>query len=196
MGGVKQVNKEVIGSLLGKVVKVNRGGHDSRVGILLAVEDDYFVLLTEEDGVLYYNSQHVKSLTDNTKGGLQFNLGIPEGFTYAKGTSFSEMMKNLKYHWISINRGGHEKYEGVLDEVNDNYITMIINEEIIRIAAFHIRNLSYGLMVEEVEEESNSNDNTSNSSSSSTYRAIYYYSNNKSSSDSNNANSSKSSSNK
>ncbi|MFK2826237.1 hypothetical protein QYG89_11230 [Bacillus sp. B190/17] len=167
MGGKRKVNKETMSSLIGKVIKINRGGHDSRVGILLAVEEDYFVLLTEEDGVLYYKNHHVKSLTDNTKGGLPFNLGIPEGFTYAKGKTFSEMMKDLKYSWVTINRGGHEKYEGVLEAVNDDYVTMVINEEIIRIASFHIRNLSYGLMVEAVEQNSTSTSDTSSSSSSS-----------------------------
>ncbi|MEM1504773.1 hypothetical protein RG959_15275 [Domibacillus sp. 8LH] len=142
------MNKEILSSLVGKVVKVNRGGHDSRVGQLLAVEEDYFVLLTKEDGVLYYKGHHVKSLTDNTKKGLEFDLLVPEDFTYIGGKLFTDVMNNLKYKWVTINRGGHEKYQGVLDDINDDYVTIVYNEEVIRVSTFHIKNISYDLKIE------------------------------------------------
>ncbi|OAH52556.1 MULTISPECIES: hypothetical protein [Bacillaceae] len=147
------MDKEILCSLVGKAVKVNRGGHDSRVGQLLAVEEDYFVLLTKEDGVLYYKGHHVKSLTNNLKKGLNFNLYAPEDFEYIRSNCFKDVLCDLKYHWVTVNRGGHEKYEGVLDDVQDEYITVVANEEVIRIAMFHIRNISYDLKVEDCEEE-------------------------------------------
>lgn len=147
------MNKEILSSLVGKVVKVNRGGHDSRVGQLLTVEEDYFVLLTKEDGVLYYKGHHVKSLTDNTKKGLEFNLLVPEDFTYIGGKTFTEVLNNLKYKWVTINRGGHEKYQGVLDDINNEYVTIIFNEEVIRVSTFHIKNISYDLKIEDPEQE-------------------------------------------
>ncbi|MCI2257246.1 hypothetical protein L2D08_23320 [Domibacillus sp. PGB-M46] len=147
------MNKEILSSLVGKVVKVNRGGHDSRVGQLLAVEEDYFVLLTKEDGVLYYKGHHVKSLTDNTKKGLEFNLLVPEDFTYIAGKVFTDVLNNLKYKWVTINRGGHEKYQGVLDEINDDYVTIVYNEEVIRVSTFHIKNISYDLKIEDPDKD-------------------------------------------
>jgi spore coat protein B len=153
------MNKEILSSLVGKAVKVNRGGHDSRIGQLLEVEEDYFVLLTKEDGVLYYKGHHVKSLTNNLKKGLDFNLTIPEDFTYIGGNCFKEVLCNLKYHWVTLNRGGHEKYEGVMDDVNDEYITMVSNEEVIRVAMFHIRNISYDMKVEDSDEEKDKKEN-------------------------------------
>ncbi|OCA92334.1 hypothetical protein [Pseudobacillus wudalianchiensis] len=143
------MNRDILGSLVGKAVKVNRGGHDSRIGLLLAVEEDYFVLLTKEDGVLYYKGHHVKSLTDNAKKGINFDLIVPEDFSYVRGKNFEDVLHCLKYHWVTINRGGHEKYQGVLDDINDDYITVIFNEEVIRVAMFHIRNISYDMRVEE-----------------------------------------------
>ncbi|WP_050184342.1 hypothetical protein [Domibacillus robiginosus] len=147
------MNKEILSSLVGKVVKVNRGGHDSRVGQLLTVEEDYFVLLTKEDGVLYYKGHHVKSLTDNTKKGLEFTLLIPEDFAYIGGKVFTEVLNNLKYKWVTINRGGHEKYQGVLDDINDDYVTIVFHEEVIRVSTFHIKNISYDLKIEDPEKE-------------------------------------------
>lgn len=156
------MDKEILSSLVGKAVKVNRGGHDSRVGKLLAVGEDYFVLLTKEDGVLYYKGHHVKSLTNNMKKGLDFNLTVPEDFEYIGGDCFKDVLDHLKYHWVTVNRGGHEKYEGVLDDVRDEYVTMVANEEVIRIAMFHIRNISYDLKVKDPEEDKDKKENEDN----------------------------------
>lgn len=153
------MNRDILGSLLGKVVKVNRGGHESRVGLLLAVEEDYFVLLTREDGVLYYKGHHVKSLTDNSKSGIDFDLTVPEDFSYIQGNSFKDVLQSLRYHWVMVNRGGHERYQGVMDDINDDYITIIFHEEVIRVAMFHIRNISYDLKVEETDKNENENEN-------------------------------------
>ena len=49
------MNKNMILSLVDKVIKVDRGGPESRVGMVLNAEDDHFTLLTEEDGIIYYN---------------------------------------------------------------------------------------------------------------------------------------------
>ena len=39
------MNKEMIHSLVDRVIKVDRGGPESRVGKLLAAEEDYITLL-------------------------------------------------------------------------------------------------------------------------------------------------------
>lgn len=140
-------------SLLNKVIKVDRGGPESRIGFLLAVEDDYFALLTEADGVTYYRTQHVKSFTMDAKEGLKFELEIPENFEYVTGGDFSSILNSLKYYWVKINRGGPEMLEGVLNEVGTDYVIIIANEEVIRLSMFHIRSLSYGAKVEKVKEE-------------------------------------------
>ena len=70
------------------------------------------------------------------------------------------VLEKLKYRWVKINRGGPETLEGVLNEANDDFVTIISNEEIIRIATFHIRNISYGVKIEKTKsEESESNKN-------------------------------------
>lgn len=147
------MNNEILRSLVGKVVKVNCSGDDPRVGQLLAAEEDYFVLLTKEDGVLYYKGHHVKSLTDKTKKGLEFDLLNPKDYMYTGGKVFTEVLNNLKYKWVTINQGGYEKYEGVLDDCNDDYVTIISNEEVVRASTFHIKNIGYDLKIEEWEKE-------------------------------------------
>lgn len=149
------MNKEMVCALLNKVIKVDRGGPESRVGMLLAVEDDYLVLLTEKDGVVYYKLEHIKSISLNAKNSEVMNLEIPEDFEFVGGENFTTVLTNLRHEWVKINRGGPESVEGVLEEINEDYIMIILNEEIIRLAMFHIRNISYGLKLEKVKEEKN-----------------------------------------
>jgi spore coat protein B len=147
------MNKEMVSTLLNKVVKIDRGGPESSIGLLLGAEDDHITVLTEKDGIVYYKNDHIKSITHATKDGMEFRiLALPEGFDYIQGATFKAILESLKYQWIQINRGGPEKLEGVLDEINDDYITVILNNEVIRVVMFHIRNVSYGLRVE-LEEE-------------------------------------------
>ncbi|MFF3102603.1 hypothetical protein [Viridibacillus arvi] len=154
------MNKEIMHSLLHKVIKVDRGGPESRIGFLLAVGNDYFTLLTESDGVIYYSTQHVKSITIDAKDGLKFELEVPENFEYITGADFFSILNNLKYYWIKVNRGGPEMLEGVLDEVGEDYVIIISNLEIIRLSKFHIRSLSYGAKVEKVKEEEKESDSS------------------------------------
>lgn len=54
---------------------------------------------------------------------------------------------------MKINRGGPEKLEGVLSDVNNHFVSLINKEEIVHLSMYHIRNISYGLKLEKAEEE-------------------------------------------
>ena len=95
-------------SLVDRVIKVDRGGPESRVGKLLAVEEDYITLFTEDEGIIYYNTQHIKSLTDNAKNQMQLDVEIPEDFDFIKGKDFKGILGKLTHRWVKINRGGPE----------------------------------------------------------------------------------------
>lgn len=147
------MNRDMMKSLVGKIVKIDRGGPDSRIGKLMDVYDDHLVLLTEDDGVVYYCTHHIKSVTENAKDQLEFDIEVPEEFEFKKADSFQGMLSSLMYQWVKINRGGPEKLEGVLGEVATDYVSLINKEEIVRLSMFHIRNISYGLKVEKPEED-------------------------------------------
>lgn len=147
------MNKKMLLSLVDKVIKVDRGGPESRVGLLLSAEDDYFTLLTENDGIIYYSTQHIKSLTNHSKNQTEFNLEIPKDFEYIQAEDFKGILNCLTLQWVKINRGGPETLEGVLDSVTDDYAIIVANEEIIRVALFHIRNISYGVKIEKTKKD-------------------------------------------
>lgn len=160
------MNKEFLLTLLNKVVKVDRGGPESRIGKLMDVKDDHFVLLTEKDGVVYYSSEHIKSITENVKHPMNLKLEVPEDFEFITGENLSEVLTNIGPAWVKVNRGGPESVEGVLNGVSeDGIVTVISNEEIIYLALDHIRNFSYGLKLEEKEDESDNGDNGDNGDS-------------------------------
>lgn len=144
------MNKEMILSLVDKVIKIDRGGPESRVGKVVAAAEDHITLLTENDGIIFYNTHHIKSITDNVKKEIPFNVIIPKNFEFVQAKDFKGILQKLKYKWIKINRGGPETLEGVMEDVQDDFVTIVANDEVIRLAMFHIRNISYGLKVEKV----------------------------------------------
>lgn len=151
------MENEMINSLIGKIIKIDRGGSESRIGKLMDVYDDYLVILTEDDGVVYYNSYHIKSLSESVKEEIDFNIVVPEDFEFKKAENFEGLLDSLTYQWVKINRGGPEKLEGVLSHVNKDSVTLINKEEIVRLSMFHIRNISYGLKIEQAEEDKSDN---------------------------------------
>ena len=44
-----------------------------------------------------------------------------------------------------------------MDIVTDDFVTIVANEEIIRVSLFHIRNISYGVKIEKVKKDEGSN---------------------------------------
>ena len=129
-----------------EIVKIDRGGPESRVGKLLAVEKDYITLLTKEDGIIYYNRHHIKSLTHNAKNLVQLDMEL-EDFEFIQAKDFASVLECLRYRWVKINRGGPEMLEGIMDEVNEHFVTIISNEEVVRFSMFHMRNVSHKAIV-------------------------------------------------
>jgi spore coat protein B len=130
---------KILNSMKYSLVKVDRGGPESRMGRLLGISSDFFVLYTQEDGVIYYHTQHVKSISEEPNNDKVLNK-YPE---YVDGSNLAGLLSNLKNSWVKINRGGPESVEGVLTDCSDDYLVVIHNKEVYRIALSHIRNITY-----------------------------------------------------
>jgi spore coat protein B len=149
-----------------QTVRINGKGPESKLGTLLDVRDDFFVLSTESDGLIFYKEHHVTSLSHSIP--VATNEEEIEGVVKEKGGSssieeeeaveevneFTEMysqiaadttndlLSNLKYSWVKINRKGPESIEGMLVEANEDYLVLVVNNEIFRISTFHVKNFS------------------------------------------------------
>ncbi|KAB2338637.1 hypothetical protein F7731_03535 [Cytobacillus depressus] len=151
------MSKDMMESLVNKVIKINRGGPESGSGVLIGVKDDYLVLYSQNDGVVYFKNQHIKSLTESSNGknnnGQNYSLDQLSTLDYVAPDTFEELLEDLRYQWVTINRGGPEKVEGVLHDSNGEFVALFRNEELLRLSMYHIRSISYGVSIEEEENE-------------------------------------------
>ncbi|RTE10133.1 hypothetical protein [Paenibacillus whitsoniae] len=147
-------------SLMGKQVRLDRGGPESRHGEIVAVGTDYVGIYNEKDGLIYYNTTHLKSITVNSKDAVEYFVTSQTNaptLHLLEAENFLGLLNGMRNLWCQVNRGGHESVQGVLSEVNDDYITMVVNHELVTIFTFHIKSMSYGVKKENQEEKKDKN---------------------------------------
>ncbi|MEH7276941.1 hypothetical protein [Neobacillus vireti] len=125
-----------------KVIKIDLDGAESRIGMLLNGSEDYIAVLTDEDEVIYYKTKHINGTTENMKGKMKFDVKDPEDVDYIEAENFKDLLEQLKYSWVGINRDYPKPVEGILVEVKDDYVYLVTCEEITRISMSHIKNVS------------------------------------------------------
>ncbi|WP_099158991.1 hypothetical protein [Virgibacillus ndiopensis] len=55
---------ELLNNFILQDIQVNQGGPESQSGMLLLVRPDYLAISTDKDGVVYYNLEHIKSISE------------------------------------------------------------------------------------------------------------------------------------
>lgn len=145
-GQMRMLEDGSFATLVGKQIKINRGGPEAKSGKLLALKPDHLVLHSEGEGVIYYQTQHIKSITIH--GNLeapevaQQNVEEQEPISFIDAPDFTTLLQNLTNSWIQVNRGGPEKYEGILVEANNEYLKVSANNELTIIMTFHVKSVS------------------------------------------------------
>lgn len=133
-----------LADLVGKEVRINRGGPDSVSGRLLAIQSNYIVIKTK-DGIVYVNGTHIKSITLGDKTGRSggHSSGHSSGGTgiILAGT-FNNLLHRLTHQFVQINRGGPEKIEGFVVEVTNDYVLLVLKKEVVRIPIYHIKTIA------------------------------------------------------
>ncbi|CAG9623707.1 spore coat protein CotH [Sutcliffiella rhizosphaerae] len=146
---------DLLDQLIEQKVQINQGGPEAKKGTLIAISQDHLVLFTSDDGVIYINVQHIKSISlqekreDSKDATTEKSIEVSskedtELFHYIEATDFHSLFENLTNKWVSINRGGPEAMEGVLVENAGGYYTLVSNQEILRIHPFHVRSINSG----------------------------------------------------
>jgi spore coat protein B len=158
---------ELLGHFKDQTIRINGKGPESKFGTLIDVKDDFLVLYTEQDGLIFYKEQHIKSFSHAIPTTSQEvveekeNVDQPtvteevteetavdkmkEVYEQIIADNTANLMTNLKYSWIKINRKGPESMEGLLVEANDDYLVLVVNNEIFRIATYHVKNFSLSI---------------------------------------------------
>jgi len=151
-----------------KYVQVNQGGPEKKAGQLLDVlgsfESAYIVLLTEDDGIIYINTDHVKSVSEyQNNNGNQTNQSANELFVsqepeYMKSKSFNDLFAHLSHKWVSINNGGPEAVEGVLVQSLNGTFTLVQNNQVLRLQPRHVKTICVGAKGAFKQNDNNQND--------------------------------------
>lgn len=93
-------------TLVGKQIKINRGGPEAKTGRLLALKPDHLVLYCEGEGVIYYQTQHIKSITihGNPEGpeSTQQNTDTLEPISFIDAPDFNSLLQNLTNSWVQV----------------------------------------------------------------------------------------------
>ncbi|KQY91189.1 hypothetical protein ASD24_24050 [Paenibacillus sp. Root52] len=152
------MNGQGMRGLLGREIKINRGGPDSVQGTLTDVRWDYMAINCKE-GIVYVNESHVKSITDTGRSGGNRNAAMGNPIP---SNTFLGVMQALRFRRVQINRGGPEKVEGILADANQTQLIMALkNQEIVRIPIQHVKSVS---VVRGGSNNNNNNGNTNNNS--------------------------------
>lgn len=155
------MNGQGMRGLLGREIKINRGGPDSVQGTLTDVRWDYMAMNCKE-GIVYVNESHVKSITDTGRSGGNRNAAMGNPIP---SNTFLGVMQALRFRRVQINRGGPEKVEGILADANQNQLIMALkNQEIVRIPMQHVKSVSLVRGSGNNNSNSNSNNNSNNTS--------------------------------
>ncbi|WP_454192223.1 hypothetical protein [Paenibacillus sp. Marseille-Q7038] len=146
--------------LIGKVVKINRGGPESFEGTLVKISSDYMVVRNKE-GFIYVNESHVKSVTE--AGHSHREKGPKQKLI--QSNDFHGVLKSLRLKRVQINQGGPEKLEGVLVSVSHNRLIIILkNNEIVRVFIHHVKTISVHVHGHNNENNENNNQAKDNQS--------------------------------
>lgn len=136
--------------LIGRHVKVNRGGPDSLEGVLLAVNGSVLVL-NAKGTIVYVNGNHVKSITEGKSGGKsggasgqgRRSMGSDgAGAAIINASTINGVLSAMHQRFIQINSGGPEKLEGFLAQINSDFILIIVGREFVRVPIFHIKTVN------------------------------------------------------
>jgi spore coat protein B len=146
--------------LKSKYVQINQGGPEKKAGQLLDVlgssESAYLVLLSEDDGVVYINVEHVKSISEyqndndnnnnnnNNKNQMNNQFATNQEPTYMKSKNFNNLFTHLSHKWVSINGGGPEAVEGVLVQSRNGTFTLVQDNQVLRLQPRHVKTICVG----------------------------------------------------
>jgi spore coat protein B len=131
-------------SLVGKGVRVYKAGPESKRGRLIAVMENYILLEAENDGLVYYNTEHIRSVAEDIQAPTP-TYNRPDDFydRYIMGEGINDVLNNLKYSLIKVDRGGPESRMGRLLGVGDDFFVLYTKEDgIVYYQTQHVKSIT------------------------------------------------------
>ncbi|NEU29654.1 hypothetical protein GN156_02550 [bacterium LRH843] len=172
---------ELMTNFIGKKVRINRKGPESKEGTLIAVQGNFFVLFTKKEGLLFYTTYHIKSIsevakateegTDENKEGKDESAEQEENqnldeitniYNEIAADKFHQFLTNLQYRWVKVNRHGPESLEGMLVDSSADFLTMVVKNEVLRLPVSHVKSISSDVTLNKGDQQENSEQQSNN----------------------------------
>lgn len=162
-GGETKTVMDLLDQLLLGSVQINGGGPASRFGKLLAVNDEFLTLETKKEGLVLYQIDHIKSVTELEQKVENESVYELEP-AFAEAVTLPQILAVLKRQWVTVNNGP-DKVEGVLSEFDDETLVIVHDKEVYYVSTFHLQSIVVPIQgrEEEVSEDKDSDSESSNS---------------------------------
>jgi spore coat protein B len=115
--------------LINSNIKVNQGGPEAKLGKLLNVIDNYIFLFTEDDGVVFYNINHIKSVTSQATNEAKEVVVSEQATNEAREVVVSEQATNEAREVVVDEQATNEAREVVVGEQATNEAREVIVSE-------------------------------------------------------------------
>ena len=135
---------ESLEPLIGKVLQIYKGGPESRKGKVVGVGDDYLLIDTEGEGLIYYNTDHIKSVVEDLNATNSYPNKPEDYYTrYLEVETLNDLLGELRYEILRVDRGGPESRVGRLLAVGDDYFVMHTKEDgLLYYQTHHVKSIS------------------------------------------------------
>ncbi|MCL6625871.1 hypothetical protein [Alicyclobacillus shizuokensis] len=138
---------------IGKTIQLERGGPERIVGKLAAIMADYIAVDTPEEGVVYVNARHIKTISEPVIPQMQADRPAvdPDGQVIEEespplieASDFDDLLAQLKHRLVRINHGGPNSVQGVLIELRPGVVTLLHDmQAYVHYPTYHIRSVTW-----------------------------------------------------
>jgi spore coat protein B len=138
---------------IGKTIQLERGGPDRLVGKLVAIMADCIAVETPDEGVVYVNAQHIKTISESVIPEVQMprpaadpNAPVieEEHPPLIEAEDFHDLLSQLKHRLVRVNHGGPNALQGVLIDLRPDVVTILHDmRDYVHYPTYHIRSITW-----------------------------------------------------
>ncbi|MCL6598230.1 MAG: hypothetical protein K6T81_05755 [Alicyclobacillus macrosporangiidus] len=138
---------------IGKTIQLERGGPDRLIGKLVAIMEDCIALETAEEGVVYVNGHHIKTISEPVIPEVQVARSaaeenelpaVEEHPPLVEAANFEDLLGKLRHRLVRVNHGGPNALQGILIELRPGVVTILHEmKDYVHYPTYHIRSVTW-----------------------------------------------------
>jgi spore coat protein B len=134
--------REHVTSLIGKSIRLGRGGPDGTQGVLVAVKLDYLTLLSEDGSLVHYPVHHLRSITELVNAEPDEDLDLSGDAIDALPDTLQQLLQAYTGLKVQVYDHGPENAAGIVFGTGDDFVKLITSpDEMVHYPFFHIRSV-------------------------------------------------------